>query len=232
MGLAACDDDDPTDTGNDTTAPGISSVTAVDSTHFNARFSEMLDRTSAETESNYAVTTTAAPQTPLTIVNASLLNDSRTVVITTSAMTSTGYTLTVANLADRNGNTMSSPVERTFSGSDDPDETAPEIVMAAPSRNETNVVTTAPIEIQFSEPVPSDVFNAAFTLTTNNGVEVPVLVTSTDGVLYTVQPTAPLVEQSEYTVTISGLADNSGNPMAADEWTFRTGTTAAVTSVR
>lgn len=233
LGLSACDDDDgPTNTGNDTTAPTVSSVTGVDSTHFNIRFSEMLDRESAQTEANYTVETTAAPPVPVTVLNASLLDDRRTVVVTTDGrMADAAYTLTVNGVADLNGNAISTPVERGFTGSGDADVTAPEIVMLTPSRNETNVLPTAPIEISFSEPVPLEDFSTAFQMTGNGG-PVSVTVTSTDGVHYTVQPTAPLTDLTMYTVTLTDLQDESGNAMAPEEYTFRTGTASAVTSVR
>lgn len=226
MALGACDDDDdgPTGTGNDTTPPAVGSITSMDSTHVSVRFSEQVDRTSAETEGNYTITQTGPPSPgdPIPVLNASLLTDTRTVVLTTSAMSATGYTMTVIGVADTRGNVMDEPTERTFPGKATPDETAPQIVVREPSNNETNVALNAPIAISFSEPVLPPVFNTAFTLSVNGGEEVAVNIITTDNVHFVVQPVAPLALNTTYHVSLVGVRDASLNLMQEAEWNFHT----------
>ena len=225
LALGACDDDDdgPTGTG-DTTGPTIGTITSLDSTHVNVRFSEQVDRTSAETEANYSIIPTGSGSA-VTVLNASLLSDARTVTLTTTAMGATGYNMTVTGVADTGGNMMDEPSERTFTGKATADETAPQVVVREPSNNESNVALNAPITITFSEPVSPAVFNSAFSLTSNGGDPVAVTVVTTDDVHFTVQPVAPLAVNTLYTVSLIGVQDTSSNMMQDAEWNFHTSMT-------
>ncbi|HEX6791583.1 MAG TPA: Ig-like domain-containing protein [Candidatus Krumholzibacteria bacterium] len=238
MGLAACSDDDngPTGTGNDTTPPSVASVSGDDSLHISVRFNEPVDRTSAEAVSNYVVTQASAGlDTTLedspAVAGASLLSDNKTVVLTTDdAMGVVLYRIVVNNVADTEGNAISTPVDKSFTGSDHGDVTAPEVVMRSPTENQSNVGLTAPIEVQFSEPVALGVVTSGFIMEAN-GTPVTVNVTSEDNLHFTVTPVAPLLANTVYTVSLTGLYDTSNNMMATDEWTFRTGAGTSVTSV-
>jgi hypothetical protein len=228
--LVACSDDDdngPAGPG-DTTPPTASSVTAVDANHIDVRYSEMVDRESAESESNYSIVETgvplpsSAPGDPVAIVSASLKSDNRTVVLTTAtALVTTGYELTINGVEDTDGNTITEAVEKQFLGTDDGDETPAEVVYRNPTSNETGVDRVAPIEITFSEPVQSATVDTGVALTLN-GNPVDVTVTTTDQVHYTIQPLTPLGGNVEYTITLTGAQDMTGNLTQDVVWSFRT----------
>lgn len=231
--FAACSDDNNNGpTGPDTTGPKVSSVTSVDANHVNVKFSEEVDRSSAEDEGNYSIVETGpspspaslAPGDPVAVTNASLRDDGRTVMLTTgSPMTTTGYRVIVNNVEDVNGNEVDNGTQKEFAGSSTPDHTAPEIIHKVPSANATSVNRNDPITIEFSEPLGADNFNSSFTLT-SNGTEVPVEITSSDNVHFTVDPTSILGSGKLYTISLSGVQDITGNTMTDTEWSFHTAT--------
>lgn len=233
--FAACSDDNNNGpTGPDTTGPAVASVTSVDANHVNVTFSEAVDRTSAEDEGNYSIVETGpspapgvglAPGDPVAVTNASLRSDARTVTLTTGvSMATIGYRVIVNNVEDVNGNEVKNGTEKEFAGSSTPDHTAPEIVYKAPATNATDVNRSDPITIYFSEPLATDNFNNSFTLTTTGAPEVPVEITSTDNVHFTVTPTSTLASGKLYTVSLVGVQDITGNTMTNTEWSFHTPT--------
>jgi methionine-rich copper-binding protein CopC len=229
--FGACSDDNNNNgpTGPDTTGPTVTSVTSADANHVNVKFSEEVDRTSAEDEGNYSIVETAplrdanlAPGDPVAVANASLRDDGRTVTLTTGAsMTTTGYRVIVNNVKDVNGNEVKNGTEKQFAGSSTPDQTAPEVIHKEPAANATNVNRNELINIEFSEPLAADNFNDSFALTTN-GTPVPVDITSSDNVHFTVTPTSVLASGKLYTVALVGVQDATGNIMANTQWSFHT----------
>jgi len=234
--FAACSDDDNNPpTGPDTTAPAVASVTSVDVNHVNVRFSENVDRTSAEDEGNYSIVETSpspspgvslAPGDPVAVTNASLLSDGRTVTLTTgTSMTVVGYRVTVNNVEDLNGNEVANGTAKEFAGSSTPDQTPPAIVFQSPAGNANNVSTTDSLSFTFSEPLSEGNFESSFAL--RAGVnDVPVTITSDDNVHFIVSPNHPLSPGQLYTVSFTGVSDEAGNLMDNSESTFHTsGTT-------
>ncbi len=229
--FAACsDDDNGGPTGPDTTGPKVASVVSLDAYHVNVKFGEQVDRTSAEDEGNYSIVESStsqlpdmiAPGDPVAVTNASLRSDGFTVTLTTgSAMTTVGYRVIVNNVEDVNGNEVENGTEKEFAGSSIPDQTAPEVVYRAPSANATNVNRNDPIIIDFSEPLAADNFNNSFTLSTVGQEDVPVEITSTDNVHFTVDPTSALGSGKLYTVALVGAQDTHGNTMTNTTWSFR-----------
>jgi glycerophosphoryl diester phosphodiesterase len=83
-------------TGADVTKPEVSYVSSGnDSTTVFVEFSERVDKTTAETIANYAV------DKSVEVVSAKLALDQRQVILTTSALVDTTYTLTVKNVKDK-----------------------------------------------------------------------------------------------------------------------------------
>lgn len=238
MGLAACSDDNngPTGPGTDTTGPTVASVTSVDSRHINIVFNEKVNRTQAETESNYTIVETSpspapgrgvmAPGDPIGVLNASLRSDGKSVTLTTAtAMTTTGYRITVNGIDDAKGNTIKDDTQKDFAGTAAADQTAPEIVFQSPASNANNVSSTDSLTFTFSEPLTDGNFDTSFGL--RAGVnEVPVTVTSEDNVHFTVHPANPLNAGQLYTMSFIGIQDEAGNVMENSETSFHTsGTT-------
>jgi hypothetical protein len=130
---------------------------------------------------------------------------------------------------DASGNTDGTPASQTWSV----DATAPTVSGVAPTGGATNVATTANAEATFSEEVdPNTVSASTFTLTKQGATEPLTAQVSYDQAAKkaTLDPTADLGAGTTYTATIkggaSGVKDQAGNPLGADEtWSF---TTAAV----
>ncbi|MEJ2139438.1 MAG: DNRLRE domain-containing protein [Gammaproteobacteria bacterium] len=95
--------------GDDTTPPSIRAVETDSPTTIELVFSETLDKTSAETVSNYSLAPagiTASAADP-EILDAQLSADGRTVILTTSPLqTNVTYELSVANVADADSNVI------------------------------------------------------------------------------------------------------------------------------
>ena len=94
--------------GNDSFAPLIVAADADNDTVVSVLFSEPMDQASAQAVVNYAIT-------GLTITQATLQADQRTVELTTTPMTSgMTYTLTVNNTEDLAGNPISANTQKQF----------------------------------------------------------------------------------------------------------------------
>ena len=136
--FASCsDDDDPAGGGPvDSTAPAVTSVTAVDANHIDVVFDENVQRGSAETIGNYTIVEVAplatsgeiAPGDTLVVNGAALQSDQRTVTLNTLPMGNVDYDMSVDGVKDAAGNTIGAPVTTSFTGSIAPDLTAPELV--------------------------------------------------------------------------------------------------------
>ena len=97
-------------TGGDITPPILISANATSSTTVNVIFSEQVSQQSAETESNYNIN-------ELTVSDANLQIDEKTVILTTSEQTEgTTYTITVDNVEDLSGNPIDTNSTIDFTG--------------------------------------------------------------------------------------------------------------------
>ncbi|MBT1076902.1 Ig-like domain-containing protein [Geobacter grbiciae] len=98
----------------------------------------------------------------------------------------------------------------------------PEISQTLPANGDTNVGTTSPIIITFSEPMNQDSVKAAFSLATGS-TTIPCTF-SYNGTTATFTPPA-LNGNTPYTATIAATAkDMAGNSLGSDHaWTFTTG---------
>ncbi len=237
MLVAGCSDDDGPAGGGpgDTTAPSIGSVTAIDANHVDVVFSEPVQRGSAEASNNYGIVqgdepilregdAKAAPGDPLDVYSAALSSDGRTVTLTTATMFNASYEMTITRVKDLNGNTIAAGGVQAFNGSDDPDETPPAIVYRSPAPGATGVQSSAILTMTFSEPVNGATFVGGFSLSSGGG-DVEVGADSEDGVHVVVFPLIPLELNTEYTASLTGLQDESGNTMPDESWTFRTAST-------
>jgi Bacterial Ig-like domain len=246
LALAACSDDSGTSGGTpDTTPPAVTSVTPVDQYHLDVAFNEDLGRESAEDTYNYIIieqTVVLSPASPrdwpeapgdtLQVLAASLNSDQSTVSLTTEAMGSVPYDLSVAGVADASGNAMSGGSSTSFTGTTDPDVTAPEIVYRSPAPGATNAGIGQPVVVQFSEPVNYTSFATTLLWESNSGEEVPSQVTTEDAVRFTVSPLGPLEYHTLYHVTLSAVEDIAGNAMSSTTWSYTTTSVVDVTPPR
>jgi len=232
LAVAGCGDDDgagPVD--QDKTPPAVTSVTAIDAMHIDVVFSEKVTRTSAEELANYAIVEVvialapAAPGDTLHLSSASLKADQMTVALTTAApMQVVDYAIGVHGVKDLAGNSIQTPVVKTFTGSTDADTTPPQLVSRYPAPNATNVPVTVQVTLQFSEPVTSASFFAGFKWSTPSG-PVPFLADSPDnGVHVIVSPQNILQAGVKYDLALIDIQDLAGNTMPTVVWSFTTTT--------
>ena len=100
------------------------------------------------------------------------------------------------------------------------DNTPPSIVSQSPASGATNVSTSVPITVAFSEPVKSD---ASLSITLKNGGTSIAGTLSYNSSTYTATftPTVALALSTTYTVTVTAT-DLSGNVMTPATWSFTT----------
>jgi methionine-rich copper-binding protein CopC len=103
------------------------------------------------------------------------------------------------------------------------DITPPTVTSTSPAANASGVATSTPVRATFSEPVQASTI--AMTVSGN--------VTGTtsydaSSLTATFTPSAPLANQTTYTVTVGGAKDLAGNTMSAVTWSFTTAAPAGV----
>ena len=105
------------------------------------------------------------------------------------------------------------------------DTTPPAIVSHAPSSGAVNIPLNPMIEVIFSEQIaPATINTTTFHLTDSANIVVPGMVRLTNN-MATIMPSASLMPDSVYNVTVSNnVTDLAGNPLAAPfSWSFTTG---------
>lgn len=236
--FAACSSDDPTGGGPaDSTPPSVFSVTAVDAQHIDITFNETLQRTSAENVDNYGIiesmvtlnASLATPGDPHFIYAISLKTDQKTVSLTVPNMAVVSYDMSVAGVKDAAGNAMSSPTVTVFTGTNAADVTPPELVYRSPGPNATGVAVGASLLLTFTEPIPYESFVTGLEWTSGGGPVVFDALSDDNGVHIQAVPQSLLSYGTEYTVTLTGIEDESGNTMTTTSWSFTTTNTVDTT---
>jgi methionine-rich copper-binding protein CopC len=233
LAVFACSDDDgPTGGGTtDTTPPGVASITAADANHVEVVFSEAVTRASAEDTDNYTIIlgtphpvaqrkSGAAAGGTVSVFAASLQSDNKTVILSTGTMTATGYTLSINGVSDTHGNVIEEQLNEGFQGSNAADNTPAVITHRVPAPNATGVPIAVVIEVDFSEQVQFGSVDAGFSMSDGTNV-VDVTLFTEDSVHFTASHD-PLDLNTNYTIELTGVLDNSGNVTPDAEWTFRT----------
>ena len=102
------------------------------------------------------------------------------------------------------------------------DTTPPVVTVHTPAADATGVSTTAILTASFNEPIQDG--TASFVLRGSDGGAVPATVFYDWATMtVTLAPTAPLVNGTTYTATLSGAKDVAGNSMVGSiSWTFTT----------
>jgi hypothetical protein len=232
--IIGCSSDDPAGPGDgttDTTPPGISGVTALDQIHLDVLFSETVQEGGAQQPDNYLVIETtitkgAAAATPgdtIWVSSAVLDNDGKTVHLATqSPMGDVPYVLGVKGVKDVAGNVIQAGAESAFAGNQDPDTTAPTVAGHIPASGATGVGIGQTVTVQFSEPMDYSSVLAAFSWE-KGGTPVAHEVQDDNGNFFIFSALSPLENNTLYTVTISGAAqDWAGNSLATTTWSFTT----------
>ena len=129
----------------------------------------------------------------------------------------TTYTATLSGAQDLSGNTMSSS---SWSFTTVPAIAGPTVSAQSPASGATAVVVASNVTATFSEDVqPSTI---SFVLKTGS-ITVPAAVTyDIASRVVTLDPNANLTPGTNYTATLSGAQDLSGNTMSSTSWAFTT----------
>jgi Ca2+-binding RTX toxin-like protein len=98
---------------------------------------------------------------------------------------------------------------------------APTVSARTPASGARSVIQTGNVTAAFSEPV-TGVNGGNFALRLTGTAVIPAVVTFSAGTA-TLNPTATLLPDRTYTVTVASVRDLAGNTMAATTWSFLTG---------
>ncbi|HKW14188.1 MAG TPA: Ig-like domain-containing protein [Candidatus Krumholzibacteria bacterium] len=230
IALVSCSDDTPvgTDT-SDHTAPQIATLTPIDEYHVDLVFDEELDPTSSQNWQNYtivetnpAITVAKAPGDglyPTPILGA----DHKTVsLVTYYSMSGLPLELSVSGIKDVHGNSLAA-TKKSFSGSNQPDVTPPSIASSTPAAGANDAPVGTFVIIRFSEPLGQDYYEGNITWTSPDGpvdFYMPGQYSSASSV--TLIARHLLAYNATQTISLAGLKDRSGNPMADTQLSFTT----------
>lgn len=189
-------------TGVDATAPTVTSASSSNANSVVVNFSERVDINSAQIASNYSVTGS------VTVSSASLSANEQSVTLTTSSLqTGNSYTVTVNNVSDKAGNSISGSNSATFTYVDPDLDTTPPIL------NEVKLVDYTTVDVTFNENISSSSATAIGNYSITNGISiVSASVKSSTTVTLT---TSTHTDGQSYTLTTSGISDQAGNTMTS-----------------
>lgn len=132
--------------------------------------------------------------------------------------------LNTANLRDRSGNTLVPVPPIQFNTSLHPDKTGPKLAGAVPADGETGVALNTGIYVVFDEPLSGSPCDDGVTVTAPSGALKFTCAIAADRILQIKTPLL-LPANQRITVSVSGVVDRSGNPLAEPVvFSFQTGT--------
>lgn len=147
-------------------------------------------------------------------VTRSLSSDGLVVTLTPSSRLaeSSVYKVFVNQVEDRAGLRIASAFTSTFTTAD---ETAPTVTAISPANNTTQVAFNTNVIVTFSEPIDSnDNLANIIKVSVAQSTDPPLAgnyALSTDGRIATFTPSVALADSTQYTVTVNGQRDASGN---------------------
>lgn len=140
----------------------------------------------------------------------------------------TSYTVAVTGVQDISGNSMAASVSSSFMTGTGADLTPPTVVSVSPASGATGVLTSAVIQVQFSNRIdPLTVTSTTFVVyPTSTGQPIAgAIVVSTDGLTATFTPTVALAASTSYSISPTiGIMDLVGQPLSSSVSRFATGT--------
>jgi hypothetical protein len=162
--------------------------------------------------------------------SATLNSAATTVTFTPSSALaySTQYTATVSGATNSTGQTMTSPYTWSFTTAAAPP--APNVSSSNPAPGATGVAVTATVNATFSQDVsPSSI---QFAVTDPTGASIGGSVSySSATTTATFTPTAALAYGTQYTATVSGATNSTGQTMSPYSWSFTTAAPPAAPNV-
>jgi len=183
--------------GPDVTPPQLQGAIINNPTQVVLSFSESLESQSAQNTSNYII------DNGISVLSAVLSSNNRDVTLTTSEHTpNQQYTVTVSNVTDLAGNTISSQAN-SAQYLLEADTTPPE-VSSAQLDNATTLL------VYFSEEIQSSSASNLNNYSINNGIQITNAVLSGNNMSVQLSTSDHTVGQS-YTVTVNNVLDLAGN---------------------
>ncbi|MBL7093193.1 Ig-like domain-containing protein, partial [candidate division KSB1 bacterium] len=182
----------------DTFAPYVESVTSINKNLVDVLFSESLDNVSVENIENFNISPA------ISISSAILDNDGKTVHLTTGNHSSGNYTLSANNAKDLAGNVMTEASNTPYIFVD----TTP------PTVTEIEIVDGNTLNVHFSEAVEKLSSESLTNYNINNGITISAA--NLDQNQLFVQLKTSDHSEEVYTITVSGVLDQSIPPNAID----------------
>ncbi|MDQ4490356.1 DUF4082 domain-containing protein [Sinomonas sp. ASV486] len=150
-----------------------------------------------------------------------LSSDGTTATFTpsTALAYSVTYSATVSGATNSTGQTMASPYSWTFTTASAPP--APSVSSTNPPPGATGVAVTSAVTATFSQDVSSS--SIQFVLKDASGASIPGSMSySSTTTTATFTPSAPLANNTQYTASVSGATNSTGQTMSPYSWSFTT----------
>ncbi len=200
--------------GSDDTAPKVLSATPVNDSTVDILFSEAVDAVTSQSLTGYNITP------GLTVQNAVLQSDGKTVRLTTAVQTHGSiYYLEVTGVKDLAGNTINGNNTVTFEGID---MTAPSVVSAVAINYNT-------VDLLFNERVDSVSAQTAANYSISPALGIKEVVLQPDAATVRIT-TDPQTGGTAYTITVTGVKDGAGNLVGVNNTAGFAGVSPPVTS--
>ncbi|MCK4967231.1 Ig-like domain-containing protein [bacterium] len=212
-------------TREDTTAPYLLTMEAVNKNVIEIRTSENITGTSLKHLPDYIYTVSKEEKIQIHGAAAGADERSKIMVYTSAQKPGTNYVLDISGLEDNAGNRIRQKLA-PFTGSSGADTTLPYIVSITPEDSSDNVPLQTEIEIQFSEPVDSALVNRNVILKDKDNHHIPGIFVWESDIKCIYFPNSPLTEDTEYTLSIKkeAVEDFRGNSMDGTyNYYFKTG---------
>ena len=195
------------------------------------QFNDQLDPITVQTAFSMTTGGTAVPGAFTYSTNDETVTFTPSTPLTASTVYTVNYT---AQITDTVGNALTNPGNFSFTTGTSTRTIGPSVTLVDPPNGTFNVGLNIKPHVSFSEPVNELTIPAALSLSyENGGPSVPATVTvAANRLSATIAPSAPLLPNTEYEVSICGYADiagNSGYCMAGS--TFVTGASADTSNV-
>ncbi|MCM2679181.1 Ig-like domain-containing protein [Echinimonas agarilytica] len=188
-------------------------------------YSERIDPTSLVSNTYYVTNLTENRRIAGAL---SLSADGRQVTFTPDELLQAGHRYqALANygtfMLDLAGNRVGSYENITFTAGDAEDDAAPQVLVTNLSAETTEVAVNTPVKLRFNEELaPYCVSSDTVTLTGNAGAVAGTVSLSSNRLDVVFTPSAHLAAGVEYTLSIDGVCDASGNALTGQAVTFET----------
>ncbi len=188
--------------------PQINTTNATSVTQLDVTFNEEVDQTTAETASNYSVNNGVGNAATATLdgTNKALVH------LTFSNGFATSNTLTVNNVADLFGNTITTAQTSNFS-----------IDIAPPTIANVQVLSATAVEVTFNENVDQTTAETLTNYSLNNGIGNPATATldGSNKALVHLTLGSSLTDLTNYTLTIENVKDLANNAITSTSQGFQ-----------